>query len=145
MGSWIERLKELFMSQDKSSSVSPAGSITVERTGFQRLQITVDGMVELRHVEAAQKKVLDIADPGSQTRGLVRAEKFTGFARGAGGGMDEIMRMYAVDERIERIAVVADPTQHEDLNLYLCGWTRRAELQCLAPSELEKAKAWLES
>lgn len=145
MSGFIEWLKSLFASQDNKNTApgSQAGSVTVEKTGPRRLSLTVTGVISAQQIAAAQRKLLELAGP--QSRALIQAEDFTGFARGAAGGMAAIERMHEVDELVDRIAVVADRAKHEDLNLFLCGWTRKAQLKFFAPGELEKAKVWLES
>jgi hypothetical protein len=147
MSGLAEWVKSLLSVQDKKKVVSdsPTGSVTVQKTGPRRLSLTVTGIISAQQIAAAQRKLLELAGPGGQSRGLIQAEEFTGFARGAAGGMAAIERMHEVDELVDRIAVVADRAKHEDMNLFLCGWARKAQLKFFAPGELEKAEAWLES
>lgn len=92
MSGLTEWLKSLFSSQDKKSTAtdSQAGSVTVQKTGLRRLSLTVAGVVSSQQIAAARRKLLEIAGPAGQSRGLVRAEEFTGFARGAAGGWKQL-------------------------------------------------------
>ena len=76
-------LRSLFSSQDKKDTTqdSQAGSVTVQKTGPRRLSLTVTGVISAQQIAAAQRKLLEIAGP--QSRALIQAEEFTGFARGA--------------------------------------------------------------
>ena len=146
MSGLTEWLKGFFsLQQKKANSDSQTGSITVQRTEPQRLLLTVRGIVSRQQITAAQQRILTLAGPDGRWRGLIQAEEFTGFAPGAAGGMAEIERMYAVDEVMERFAVVADRAKHDDLNMFLGGWMREAKIKFFAPSELGAAGIWLES
>ena len=131
----------------KKEAANPlhAGSMALIQENPLRFTLTMSGVISPPHVAIAQEKIIEICRPGTQSRGMIRAEGFQGFARGFDGGTSEIERMFAIDEVVERLAVVADEQMHEKLGLFMGGWTRKTQLKLFAPQERVKAEAWLDA
>ncbi len=134
-----------FWRKKEDATPRQAGTMSLIQETPLRFTLTIAGVISPPHVAVAQKKVLEVCKPGTKSRGIIRAEGFQGFARGFDGGTAEIERMFAIDEVVERIAVVADTKLHEPMSLFMGGWTRKTPLKFFAPQEAALAKTWLES
>ena len=134
-----------FWRKKKTANPLRAGTMALIQEKPLRFTLTVSGVISPPHVAVAQKKIMEICRPGTQSRGILRAEGFQGFARGFDGGTAEIERMFAIDEVVERIAVVAEENMQEKLSVFMGGWTRKARLKFFVSEEMDKARAWLES
>ena len=131
----------------KKETAAPlrAGTMVLTQPAPARFVLTVSGVITPQKVAEAQQKILAAGRPGAKFRGLILAEAFQGWAPGFDGGLGEVERMVAVDEVVERMAVVAFDKWHENLRLFMGGWMRKAELKFFAMQDVEKARAWLES
>ena len=121
------------------------GKMIVVQEAPQRFTLTVSGVISPQLVAECQKKILAVGRQGSKSRGMIRADDFQGFVRGFDGGTSEIERALGIDEIVERIAVVANEKWHENLEIFMGGWMRKAQISFFAPTDVERARAWLES
>jgi hypothetical protein len=134
--SWLKKKEEPPGLQPGRIDASPiAGGVVV---------LKVSGVVSPAVMAEAQKRILAIAGRGGKLRGLIVAEGFQGFAKGFDGGMSEIERMSAIDEKVERMAVVADGKWHEQLRLFMLAGMRQTDIRFFGPAEKDAARAWLQ-
>lgn len=120
-----------------------AGQVSVGRDSAGLVIVKVSGVLTPQVMASAQSQILAIESQGAKLRGLVDGVGFQGWAKGFDGGMGELERMYTIDEKMERMAVVAEESFHESLGLFMGAWTRKARPKFFTPAQMDQAKAWL--
>jgi hypothetical protein len=128
----------------KAAPAPGASEVVVVREASGLIFVKVSGLLSPKSVSDAQAKILELGRQGTTLRGLIDATEFRGWARGFDGGTSEVEKMFAVDEIVDRMAVVADSHWHENLGLFLGAWMRKAKIEFFTVQERDKARAWLQ-
>jgi hypothetical protein len=116
-------------------------SVTLQREEDEVRALQIAGILKQSEFDAVIRA--DAKEWGSQTRVrlLVRAEAFEGWEQSEKWGDLSFFMEYG--NRIERIAIVADPKWETDMLVFAAAGLRRAPVKFFPPSQIASARAWL--
>lgn len=114
-------------------------TIQRESNGVWTLRIT--GVLRKAELDAAQAAAVRDAETAEHVRALVIAEDFRGWERGADWGDLDFFVEYG--NRIEKIAMVAEPKWESQLLVFTGAGFRKTEVKFFPTAQLDQARAWL--
>jgi len=103
--------------------------------------LRIAGMLEKPEFDSVTRAEAKQWGPQTRVRLLVLADGFEGWERSEGWGDLSFYMEYG--DRIERIAIVADPKWETDLLMFAASGLRRAPVRFFPSTQIESARAWL--
>lgn len=102
--------------------------------------LRVSGKLAQSELAVAQKNAVEILQKEGKKRLMVVVEDFQGWGKGDWG---DLSGQAALDEQIDRMAIVGDK-KWEDLALLFVGkGVRRVAIEYFSPANFDKAQTWL--
>ena len=101
------------------------------------------GRVKASEWRAAQNRTMDLFKTKKQLSLLVIAENFAGWE--SGGDWENSAFQTESDERVDRMAIVADPRWRDSILLFAGKGLRGFEIEHFPPSDIKVAQTWLAS
>jgi hypothetical protein len=114
-------------------------TIHQEERNLRVLRIT--GLLRKSELDAALEAEAKEWGPATRVRVLIIAEEFKGWERGADWG--DTSFLFAHDDQIDKIAIVADPRWETETVIFAAAGIRRAPVKFFPPDQLALARAWL--
>ena len=114
-------------------------TIHQEEGNLRVLRIT--GLLRKSELDAALEAEAKEWGPATRVRVLIIAEEFKGWERGADWG--DTSFLFAHDDQIDKIAIVADPRWETETVIFAAAGIRRAPVKFFPPDQLALARAWL--
>lgn len=115
------------------------GATIQQESGLSVLRVT--GVLRKSELDAAQAAGLQATGGPDKTRLLVIAEDFDGWEKGADWGDMEFFLKYG--DRIERIAIVADPKWETQMLMFAGAGFRKAPVKFFPLGSIDEARTWL--
>lgn len=116
-----------------------AATLQQEPNGIWTLRVT--GTLRKSELDAAQTAAIKRLGPDAVARVLVIAEDFLGWQRGEDWG--DLTFFLEHGDKIEKIALVADPRWEDQLRAFAGGGFRKAPVRFFPEAQLAEARAWL--
>ena len=117
-------------------------SVIIQTPASGPITIRLSGELSSSEWLGAQRKAAESMPPDRLTSFLVIAEDFQGWQRGGDWGN---LSFQEHDDRIARMAIVADERWRDDSLLFAGKGLRKFEIEFFPLVDIEKARAWLAS
>jgi len=114
-------------------------TVQQEAGNIQVLQVT--GMLRKTELDAAQAAAVKKFETLGNIKVLVVAENFDGWERGDDWGDMSFLLQHG--DRIEKIAIVADPKWEAKFLMFAGAGFRKAQVKFFAGDKLAEARTWL--
>ena len=114
---------------------------SVMRESPHLVHVGLSGRVTPQEWNAALGEAAKFLDPGEPTAILVTAEAFAGWE--PGGGWEDMSFRRLFDERVSRMAIVADRRWEDQALMFAGKGLRRFDVEFFDPEDLGRARAWL--
>ena len=114
---------------------------SVMRESPHLVHVRLSGRVTAREWDAALGEAATFLAPDEQTAILVTAESFEGWEQG--GGWEDLSFRRLFDERVSRMAIVADRRWEGEALMFVGKGLRRFDVDFFGPEEVGRARAWL--
>lgn len=114
---------------------------SVMRESPRLVHVRLSGRVTAQEWNAALGEAAGLLAPDEQTAILVTAEAFEGWEHG--GGWEDMSFRRLFDERVSRMAIVADRRWEGEALMFAGKGLRRFDVEFFASEELGRARAWL--
>jgi hypothetical protein len=102
--------------------------------------LRVSGKLAQPELAAAQKNAVEILQKEGKKRIMVIAENFEGWGKGDWG---DLSGQIAIDEHIDRMAIVGDKKWENLALLFVGKGIRHVDIEYFSPADFAKAQAWL--
>ena len=116
------------------------GATIHQEEGYLRV-LRITGLLRKSELDAALEAEAKEWGPATRIRVLIIAEEFKGWERGADWG--DTSFLFAHDDQIDKIAIVADPRWETETVIFAAAGIRRAPVKFFPPDQLALARAWL--
>ena len=103
--------------------------------------VRLSGMLRKDELDAIQWAEAEKLPAGAKVNVLVLAEEFDGWQKGDRWGDLRFVARYG--DRIEKLAIVADPKWEDQLLMFTGAGFRKTKVQFYAPVEIGEARKWL--
>ena len=124
------------MGEDRSMQVA------IARESPQLIKVEIAGRLSSREWHAALADLARMLKAGEQTSILIMAERFEGWEP---GDWDDLSFQQAYDERIGRMAIVADAKWEGQALMFTGKGLRAVEIEFFTPAEIGRARQWASS
>jgi hypothetical protein len=114
---------------------------SVVRESPRLVRVLLSGRVTPQEWNAALGEAAKLLQADEQTAILVTADGFEGWE--PGGGWDDLSYRRLFEERVSRMAIVADRKWEDQALMFAGKGLRRFDVEFFAPAELARARAWL--
>lgn len=104
--------------------------------------VSVEGILATNELKEIQDKVSAVIDHDLETKILLLAENFSGWAKD-GGDWGDLDFMLEHDSYIQKIAAVTSENMRDDVLVFLGAGMRKASVEFFPVGEEEKARDWL--
>ena len=115
-------------------------SLQVVDTAGNVVSVRLSGRLSEKELVAFHQSVPELLRKHGDFNLLVLAEEFTGIGEGNWSATSPQTRY---DSQIRRIAIVCDEKWADQVRMFAGQGLRAAQIECFAPADLAKAKAWL--
>lgn len=116
-------------------------SIKIEASENGVITLRIAGKLHQPDLVATQRSLAEQLAGGEKAAVLVDAREFEGWAKG--GDWGDLDAQYAMDPKIRKMAVVADPKWETLATAFTGKGIRRFPIEIFVPSEFPKAIAWV--
>jgi hypothetical protein len=116
---------------------------TVTKESEDLFAVSLDGILTTNELKEVQDQANAAMDKGQETKVLLLAENFSGWAK-EGEEWGDLSFMVEHDPYIQKIAVVTSEKLKDDILLFLGAGMRKAAVEYFPTGEEEKARNWLQ-
>ena len=116
------------------------GATIQQEEGHLRV-LRITGLLSKSELDSALEAEAKQWGPATRVRVLIIVEDFKGWERGADWG--DTSFLYAHDDQIDKIAIVADPRWETETLMFAAAGIRKAPVKFFPPDQLALARAWL--
>ncbi len=116
------------------------GATIHQEEGHLRV-LRITGLLRKSELDAALEAEAKQWEPATRLRVLIIMEDFKGWERGVDWG--DTSFLYAHDDQIGKIAIVADPQWEIEVLMFAAAGIRKAPVKFFPPEQLAQARAWL--
>jgi hypothetical protein len=114
---------------------------TIQQEGGYLRVLRITGLLRKSELDAALEAEAKQWEPATRVRVLIIVEDFKGWERGADWG--DTSFLFAHDDQIDKIAIVADPRWETETLMFAGAGIRRAPVKFFPPDQLALARGWL--
>ena len=118
-------------------------SVTFTKESDDLFVISVQGIFTFDDLKEVEKSAREQIDRNQKVKLLVLAEDFTGW--GKEGDWGDLTFFHEFDPNIEKIAVVAEANQKDQMLMYLGAGRRKAQVEFFLYDQEKDARDWLGS
>jgi len=115
--------------------------LTVQQEAGNTQVLRVTGMLRKTELDVAQAAAVKKFETLDKIKVLVVAENFEGWERSDDWGDMSFLLQHG--DRIEKIAIVADPKWEAKFLMFAGAGFRKAEVKIFAANQLAEARTWL--
>ena len=115
--------------------------VTVQQEEGNVRVLRVMGMLKKSELDAVTRAEAEQWGPATRIKVLVIADKFEGWERTEEWGDVSFFMKYG--DKIEKIAIVADPKWETELMVFAAAGFRRAPVKFFPSGQITSARAWL--
>ena len=117
-------------------------SVSFTKESEDLFVVSVEGALATNELKEIQDKVSAVIDHDLETKILLLAEKFSGWAKD-GGDWGSLDFMLEHDSHIKKIAVVTSESMKDDVLAFLGAGMRKASVEYFSVGDEDKARSWL--
>ena len=114
---------------------------SVMRESPHLVHVGLSGRVTPQEWNVALGEAAGLLAPDERTAILVTAEAFEGWEHG--GGWEDMSFRRLFDERVSRMAIVADRRWEDQALMFAGKGLRRFDVEVFGPEDIGRARAWL--